>query len=382
MTSELSKRYYELDWLRVFAISTLVIYHVGMYFNDWGWHIKAPETTDMSIWMSPLSAFRMPLLFTIAGASSFMVINKYSSKYFVKQRFWRLGVPFVLGFLTIISPPQIYYERLAQGYEFASYWEFYKTVFEFGSHGEGGSIAWCHLWFILYLIFYSIASLPLLTIINSWVNEGKYSHYLDNIFNAKTLVFWFIPIVISDILLNEHWEYKHSLIVDDWACTMHYWFFFLFGYIAFAKKKIWESIKLNRRMFLLLAITIYAFDTTFDFAFDNQNDRINYIKYNIVTPAFAWVMILGCIGYAKKYLTNTNTFLKYAAPACYPFYILHQTVIVLVAVNTIQYFDGVWIPFIVIFLLSYFGSVLIYELFIRRWNFMRFCFGMRPLSSK
>ena len=124
-----------------------------------------------------------------------------------------------------------------------------------------------------------------------------------------------------------------------------------------------------------------AFSIPFGIFYENQNNRIDSIEDNIVTPAFAWAMILGCIGYAKKYLTNTNAFLQYATPACYPFYILHQTVIVLVAVNLIQYFDGVWVPFIVVLLTSYFGSVLIYELFIRRWNFMRFCFGMRPKIS-
>ena len=378
---DLSKRYYELDWLRVIAISILVLYHVGMFFNDWGWHIKAPETADMSLWMVPLSAFRMPLLFTIAGASSFMVINKYSTGQYVKQRFVRLGIPFVLGTLTIISPPQIYYERLAQGYEFASFWEFYKTVFDFGGHGEGGSIAWCHLWFILYLIFYSIASLPMFAVINRWVKDDGNMRILGRIFNHKTLLFWFIPIAISDILLNEHWDYKHSLIVDDWACTMHYWFFFLFGYIAFAKNDIWQSIKSNRRMFLTLSAAIFIGYYIYSEISSGLDDRTTYIIDNILNPAFAWFMILSCIGYAKKYLTHSNKFLKYAAPACYPFYILHQTVIVLVAVNLIPYFDGIWLPFVIILLLSYFGSALIYEIFIRRWNFMRFCFGMRSLKK-
>lgn len=380
MNGAQSARYYELDWLRVIAISLLVLYHVGMYFNDSGWHIKAPVTTNMSWWMSPMSAFRMPLLFTIAGAASFMVINKYSSLHYLKQRFLRLGVPFILGVLTVISPPQIYYERLAQGYEYASYWEFYKTVFEFEGHGEGGSMAWCHLWFIIYLIFYSLASLPLFAVINKWVDGNNTLKWLDMVFNKSTLPFWFIAIAISDILLSEKWPYKHSLIYDDWACTMHYWLFFLFGYIAFAKKEIWVSIKDNRRLYALLSILPLLIYYILGDKIGQLGGRAPYLIENILTPLFAWLVILTIIGYAKTYLTHTNVFLIYAAPACYPFYILHQTVIVLVAVNISGYFDGIWLPFIVLFLLSYAGSVLIYELFIRRWNFMRFCFGMRPIK--
>ena len=37
-----SDRLYFLDWLRVAAFGLLVLYHVGMYYVSWDWHVKSP----------------------------------------------------------------------------------------------------------------------------------------------------------------------------------------------------------------------------------------------------------------------------------------------------------------------------------------------------
>ncbi|MEA3029441.1 MAG: hypothetical protein QOJ53_1305 [Sphingomonadales bacterium] len=30
-----------LDWLRVAAFGLLILYHVGMFYVTWGWHVKS-----------------------------------------------------------------------------------------------------------------------------------------------------------------------------------------------------------------------------------------------------------------------------------------------------------------------------------------------------
>ena len=36
-------RRYDLDWLRVGVFALLILYHVGMFFVPWGWHLKTNE---------------------------------------------------------------------------------------------------------------------------------------------------------------------------------------------------------------------------------------------------------------------------------------------------------------------------------------------------
>ena len=36
-----SQRLFFLDWLRIGAFALLVLYHVGMYYVSWSWHVKS-----------------------------------------------------------------------------------------------------------------------------------------------------------------------------------------------------------------------------------------------------------------------------------------------------------------------------------------------------
>ena len=36
-------RQFYLDWLRILAFGLLVVFHVGMYYVTWDWHIKSPH---------------------------------------------------------------------------------------------------------------------------------------------------------------------------------------------------------------------------------------------------------------------------------------------------------------------------------------------------
>lgn len=37
------ERRHDLDWVRVCAFGLLVLYHVGMYYVSWDWHIRKPR---------------------------------------------------------------------------------------------------------------------------------------------------------------------------------------------------------------------------------------------------------------------------------------------------------------------------------------------------
>ena len=39
-----NQRSFFLDWLRIGSFAVLVLYHVGMYYVPWGWHVKSRET--------------------------------------------------------------------------------------------------------------------------------------------------------------------------------------------------------------------------------------------------------------------------------------------------------------------------------------------------
>ena len=59
----------ELDWLRVAAFGLLILYHVGMFYVPWDWHVKSPQPVPaLQPWMLMSSPWRLCLLFVVSGA--------------------------------------------------------------------------------------------------------------------------------------------------------------------------------------------------------------------------------------------------------------------------------------------------------------------------
>ena len=93
LTTNNQQRRHDLDWLRLIAIAILLFFHTGMWFNQWGWHVKNSETTTtFQYWMIWSHYFRMPLLLFISGAGTYMALGKRTPKQFARERFRRLFI--------------------------------------------------------------------------------------------------------------------------------------------------------------------------------------------------------------------------------------------------------------------------------------------------
>src|SRR5688572_7613958 len=158
-----SSRRHDLDWLRFIAIIILLFFHTGMLFNPWEWHVKNNELSgSFRYWMLWLHEWRMPLLLFISGAGTYIALGKRTPGQYAGERLKRLLIPLAFGMFVIV-PPQIYYEHIK---EYSGYTDFYKTVFNFVPYPEG-SFSWHHLWFVAYLLIYSLIAIPFLKFLRS-----------------------------------------------------------------------------------------------------------------------------------------------------------------------------------------------------------------------
>jgi hypothetical protein len=80
-------------------------------------------------------------------------------------------------------------------------------------------------------------------------------------------------------------------------------------------------------------------------------------------------------------LNLSTPFLTYANEAVLPFYILHQTVLLCVGYFVVQWPIPSLLKWVVILALSFPTIMALYEFLVRRFNVMRFLFGMKPLSK-
>ncbi|MCC3253024.1 acyltransferase family protein [Xanthomonas campestris] len=111
--SQPMQRRHDLDWLRVIAFGLLVLYHVGMDYVTWDWHVKSPTTQLM---LEPLmllsSPWRMSLLLLISGvATAFMLRSRPEGLLYRRSR--QLLLPLLFG-MAVIVPPQSYYYQVVE----------------------------------------------------------------------------------------------------------------------------------------------------------------------------------------------------------------------------------------------------------------------------
>lgn len=377
-------RRYDLDWLRVGAILILLFYHTGMIYVSWGWHIKSPaHSQSMEEVMRWLHRWRMPLLFFISGGGTWFALRKRTYGRYASERFRRLFVPLVFGMFVVV-PPQVYIEWLFRGWYAGSYLDFYPEVLKFQPYREGvksGAFSWHHLWFILYLFVYSVVSIPLFR----WLKTDRGQRAIDRLASllnrpggALALV---IPLWANDLLLGGFFPNETHGLFDDWAYFMKNLLLFWYGYVLVSRVAFWQLLTDQRRIFLgatvVCTLILYGWRATIT---EDATEASGVLRtlYSFNSIGLTWFSVLASIGYGYRYLNVNKPILPHLTEAVYPFYILHQTAIIVIGYWALKTLDlGVWAGFWFISLASLVVCVALYVVLIRPLKSLRVVFGLK-----
>lgn len=372
------KRRHDLDWLRLIAIVILLFFHTGMWFNPWDWHVKNNELSgSFRYWMIWSHFWRMPLLLFISGAGTYLAMGKRTTGQFANERLRRLLVPVIFGMLVVV-PPQIYYEHIK---EYSSYWDFYKTVFNFVPYPEG-SFSWHHLWFVVYLLLYSLVALPLLLFLRSEKSQKfKEALYKALATPAGILLIPSIFVLLTQIVLRPYFpEETHDL--TDLGYMVFYGSFFLWGMLCYSNQKIWSAIGASRKYLLVASIFILIPFYGMYFHFRKfyhlpWTERTVEIIFDVTGIFLSWFTVITIIAFGQRYLNKPHPWLSKINEGLYPFYILHQTVIIAIGYYVCQWDWSIAAKYWTICFLTLISCVAFFILIIRPFNVMRFLFGVK-----
>lgn len=351
------ERRYDLDWLRVLVFALLIIYHIGMFFVPWGWHIKNNELYTFLEWpMIFVSNWRLPILFVISGMGTRYALAHRTGSLYIKERLTRLGIPLLFGILFII-PPQVYCERVATGYFDGSYFQFLASASYMGIYPEG-NISWHHLWFLPYLLLFSIAFAPLFLRIR---NDNSFlMRFFSPLVNmAAGLLIFAIPLFVPESLLEPYFPETHALL-GDWYALVFYGLFFLFGYIMISIKDIfWPAVESHRRFYFITAVVTFVL--FYMIRLTEDTTAVHFAEAAIkVTCIWSWILTF--FGYASIYLNRPSKLIRYCNRAVYPFYIFHQTITVVIGYFLMNLDWGFGPKFIVLTVGTFGISWLLYEI--------------------
>jgi hypothetical protein len=361
-----SSRRFELDWLRILAFGLLIPFHTGMFFVSWEWHIKNNvQWKSLEFIMIFFVQWRMSLLFLISGAALAFTSKNRQWKDFIRDRSVRILVPLIFGMLVII-PPQTYLQ-VKDIAHLNNYWEVYPYAMADGL----SELNWNHLWYLAYLFFYSV-----LLLLVPQTTRLKWA----TIISKPVVICTFGALAsITEFLLRPIFQSTHDLD-DDWANHALYIPFFLMGYSLYSNPQSLSFIKKWRWQFFAVSSLIVCFLYVVYWVPDVDPQKNNYFIYQVAKGFNRWGWILTFLGFSLNNLTFSNPFVSYASQAVYPFYILHQTVIILIAYPLTNVSWPVQIKFLCIICGTIAVCLVLYEL-IRRTHILCLLFGINDKSK-
>lgn len=379
MTVETSTRRYDLDWLRVIAFGLLIFYHVGMYYVTWGWHVMSPYSSDfLEPAMSLLNPWRLSLLFVISGVAVKFAADKMTRGRFAASRLKRLSIPFFFGSFVIVAP-QTYFELLRHGAVEPGYWDFYLDYLNFNQRWpEVFTPTYNHLWYVLYVMIYTLAAIPLMGLLVRVSDSRLFSRVM-----GSPLAI-FLPALLfvlyrftSDIASPE----THD-ITKDWGAHIRYGSYFLVGVLVAKSPAFWGAIarywKLAAGLAIVSAVGLSLVWANWE-ALTPEGEVMNAARAWRIF--YIWWVICALFGAAQAYLNRPSKTLSYLTEAVFPYYILHQTLTILAGVALAPYLIGAVPEFLAVTLATALGCVLLHEYVIRRVAWLRPLFGLKPATK-
>ncbi len=369
----------DLDWLRIAAFGLLIFYHVGMFYVSWGFHVKSSHAGPAAEpLMQLLNPWRLALLFVISGCATRFMLDKIATGAFVASRTTRLLVPLVFCMFVIV-PPQTYYEVVEKLGFSGSPFEFYGKYVTASGDWEIITPTWNHLWFVAYLFVYTL----LIVAIGPMVKRLPAPWLAPLTKGWPIIVLPFVWLLLTRVTLEPIFDETHALY-DDWYAHTVYFPAFLFGYAIAKHEAFFAFCQRARWPLLCVALASWAALQGVRLTLGSMTGSpgpMLALAGTSLRELQAWTMILALFGFARRHLRHDNAARRYLTDAIFPFYIIHQTTIVIAGFHLDKLGWPLWIEVPLLIGVTAASCWLGYEI-VRRVGFLRPLFGLKPLPRR
>jgi hypothetical protein len=322
----------DLDWVRIGAFGLLILYHVGMFYVRWDWHIKsAYPVTALEPLMLAVNPWRLALLFLVSGVATRFILHKAAASALLRARSSRLLIPLIFGMLVIV-PPQAYIQIVeALGYE-GGFIDFYlKHYFAFGKEFCPNPCiilpTWNHLWFVAYLWVYTSALGVVVMAIPDIAGRIE-QRLAPRLSGVLLLIVPSLLFGIYRLTLLPNFPSTHALF-GDWYNHALFASVFLLGFLLAHASTFWDAIERQRWIALVLAIAFYASWISLRQVAGGGLPLRIYAGF--AYGFYQWACIVVVLGFARRWLDRDCAARRYLTDAIFPYYIVHQSAIIMIA---------------------------------------------------
>ena len=369
-------RRYDLDRLRVLALAVLIFYHVGMFFVPWPWHLTSDHATSaLEPIMALVHPWRLGLLFVIAGVALRFALDSRGPRTVISDRLGRLLLPLGFGMLVVVMP-QAYVQLRAAGEIEPGPASFLAAYLWPSQPFSILTPTWNHLWFLAYLMVYSVALAALHPVLERMLSAV--GPCLSGLLERGPGLVLLLPLLVTiplAVLVDPLFSPTHHL-VDDWAVHAESFALVVLGWCGARSTAFWGALDRALPAAALLAL---ACALVLLLAGEHSPTISQPGWLRGVEAGYAWMVIAAVLALARRLLNRgPSAALRYATEAVLVWYILHQTLTLLIGYAVLGSGIPGWLEVALVLLGTVLGCALLHELVIRRVRWVRPLFGLGP----
>ena len=197
-----------------------------------------------------------------------------------------------------------------------------------------------HLWFLVYLFFYAIVTIPLFTYLRSEKGQRWYA-WFDRVFRLPGAIVWLPGLVLGSIAGIVYIFFPGY---QDWGDTVYWGIFFVYGYILYSDPRLLEHVRRSLKasalwIFLtiaaLAAVALITLLSVLQVTSLTEVSQLPGAGLSYLLKAIlclnSWAFMVLFLALGMRFLNFTNKYLTYLGEAAMPFYLLHHPVIVFIA---------------------------------------------------
>jgi peptidoglycan/LPS O-acetylase OafA/YrhL len=371
-------RFRFIDGLRIFATAVVFVFHCAHVFDGIRFHVSNRETSmGYMLIVVFIIMWIMPLFFALSGASSQGSLKKRSAGLFVRERFLRLVIPYLMGIILLI-PPQKYVDAVSHGQFHGSFREFlpwmwahrtqtWMTPDLFGSFGH-------HLWFLMFLFIFSLLIIPAAAFFKTDKGQRILVKATGFLARPGLMRLAALPLLVYYPLVK-----PLAPGYSDWADFGFMFLFFITGFIINSSTALTERIRREWKVNLAVGLACFGILLVFLVRFGTQwFDTPGYNRISLSGYALwalgAWSIVFMFWGLGQD-LFKRKIPLRLVQGSM-PFYLIHQTVILLAAFFIVRWSMNIHLKFVLLLVTSFAGTLLLSEGLVTRFAVTRFLFGM------
>ena len=369
-----SERRADIDYLRVGALLLLIVYHTLLVYSDEWWRV---ESSHQGAWadylVNALTPWRMALVFVIGGMAARFMIERARPGAFVMERATKLLTAFVFAVIVLI--PIQRFVRLDNDH--APAMNYLAFLWTRGRHAVDDHGVWlpdfANAWFLPYLFVYSVIAAMLWTLTPRLVVHAQRAIDAAPIWIlAAASMGWYA--LVESAVIPQH--PVSGLLIPDPGAHMRFLPAFAFGFLI-AKSDAFTAKTLNAKVAIWLT-SLALLLATMVMELKLQGASASTREWNIVHGLFGGAMLFSVLGFGFWALNKPTPTLTWASDAILPVYLMHQTVLVVVADAIVGDRLPLAIEFSTLIVTTLLVPVAIYVVFVRQTPWLRVLFGLRP----